>query len=147
MRNIQFYFLILTFCGCMPSKNVKANISLHEIGIPSVIEVGSKSYSKSDYGIIRGQFFNRIDSLPIAKALVKLTEFITIADENGKFSIDLPPYSNPYNIEFSCFGFNSISKSINLENKEIVDLKIYLGVTDSCYDFTTEKSRKLKKKL
>ena len=147
MKNIKLYFLILIFCGCRTSKSVKTNICIHEVGIPSIIEIRSNSYSTSDYGVIRGQFLNRIDSLPIANGLVKFTKFITIADENGKFSIDLPPHSLPYDIEFSYLGFNSISKNISLENKEIVNLKIYLGVADSWTNFTTENPRKLKKKI
>ena len=115
VKNIKLYFLILIFCGCRTSKSVKTNICIHEVGIPSIIEIRSNSYSTSDYGVIRGQFLNRIDSLPIANGLVKFTEFITIADENGKFSIDLPPHSLPYDIEFSYLGFNSISKNISLE--------------------------------
>ena len=145
MRTFKIYILILIFCGCGTSKNTKTDICLHEVGIPSAIKINSETYSTSDYGIIRGQFLNRTDSLPIPNGLIKFTEFINIADENGKFSIDLPPHS--YDVEFSFLGFNNISRTINIEKKEIVNIKIYLGIADSWTDFTTENPRKLKKKI
>ena len=143
MKNLKLYLLILIFCSCRTVKNTKTDICLYEVGIPSIIKMKSDSYSTSDYGIIRGQFLNRADSLPIENGLIKFTEFIKIADKNGEFTIDLAPDS--YDIEFSFLGFNKISKSINIENKEIVNLKIYLGIADSWTDFETDNPRKLKK--
>ncbi|MBD8491341.1 carboxypeptidase-like regulatory domain-containing protein [Echinicola sp. CAU 1574] len=143
MKHLKILILIIFCFACKPYQNGKSDICLYEAGIPSVLTLQSNSFSTSDYGIIRGQILNRLDSLPINSAIIDLTEIGIFTDDNGKFSIDLAP--DEYDIEFKALGFNSLSKRFDLRNKEIINLKVYLGVSDSWSDFSTDNPRKLKK--